>query len=215
MKKFDFLAEDKVYQDEISKYFNDVIPINFKKLVDEYNIEIGSVDFEVIKQSLNIKKINIAGMNTLENDIIKIYYNNNQKYNTKEQRFIIASLIANTENKKNDFHGGIKDYDLMIKCDLPFDDMNQEEFDYCVDNKLARQILMPKEQFKNIIFFIENDYSFNRTMKILSDYFVVPEREVKIRCAELGYLNEDNFFKKNNEEKKHTFLKNLKMHNSK
>lgn len=214
MKRAVFLAEDNVCQDEISKYFNNDIPINFKKLVNEYNVDIGGVDFEVIKQSLNIKRTNIAGMNALENDTIKIYYSNNQKFNIKEQRFIIASLIANAENKKNDFHGGIKDYDLMIKCDFPFDGMNEKEFNYCVDNRLARQILMPKKQFENIIIFLGDDYPLKLTMQILSDYFEVPEREVKIRCVELGYLNEDILFKQNCQEKVHTFLKKLKKYKS-
>lgn len=186
MKK-NFLDEEKNYKEEINKYFNNYIPIKFDKLQQEYNITIYGCDFTTITKIKGIDK-NIISMIRFKEDEIKLYYNNNYNLDVKEQRFILANLVAELEKMKSKERKPIlKEYDLILKCDEPFDNMSMEEYKEYICNNIARQILMPKKLYDRLYTIFSNNLEEEKLIELLSTLFVVPKREVIIRGKELGY----------------------------
>lgn len=186
MKK-NFLDEEKNYKEESNKYFNNYIPIKFDKLQQEYNITIYGCDFTTITKIKGIEK-NIISMIRFKEDEIKLYYNNNYNLDVKEQRFILANLVAELEKMKSKERKPIlKEYDLILKCDEPFDNMSMEEYKEYLCNNIARQILMPKKLYDRLYTIFSNNLEEEKLIELLSTLFVVPKREVIIRGKELGY----------------------------
>ena len=186
MKK-NFLDEEKNYKEEINKYFNNYIPIKFDKLQQEYNITIYGCDFTTITKIKGIDK-NIISMIRFKEDEIKLYYNNNYNLDVKEQRFILANLVAELEKMKSKERKPIlKEYDLILKCDEPFDNMSMEEYKEYLCNNIARQILMPKKLYDRLYTIFSNNLEEEKLIELLSTLFVVPTREIVIRGKELGY----------------------------
>lgn len=191
MKK-SFFEEDKVYSEGISKYFGEEPVITFGKIQNEYNIKIYGCDFNFLASSKELKNIegsdDIAGMVKIEEDFIELIYNNSPIIDTKEQRFILANLVGYCETSKKMAikKSKIKSLSFMLKCDEPFENMNQEEFSELVNNILARQILMPKKSITRYYEAFKNIYNIENTIMILSELFQVPQREVLIRLKELG-----------------------------
>ena len=186
MKK-NFLDEEKNYKEEINKYFNNYIPIKFDKLQQEYNITIYGCDFTTITKIKGIDK-NIISMIRFKEDEIKLYYNNNYNLDVKEQRFILANLVAELEKMKSkEKRPVLKEYDFILKCDEPFDNMDMEEYKEYLCNNIARQILMPKKLYDRLYTIFSNNLEEEKLIELLSTLFVVPKREVIIRGKELGY----------------------------
>ena len=186
MKK-NFLDEEKNYKEEINKYFNNYIPIKFDKLQQEYNITIYGCDFTTITKIKGIDK-NIISMIRFKEDEIKLYYNNNYNLDVKEQRFILANLVAELEKMKSkEKRPVLKEYDFILKCDEPFDNMSMEEYNEYLCNNIARQILMPKKLYDRLYTIFSNNLEEEKLIELLSTLFVVPKREVIIRGKELGY----------------------------
>lgn len=185
MKK-NFLDEEKNYKEEINKYFNNYIPIKFDKLQQEYNITIYGCDFTTITKIKGIDK-NIISMIRFKEDEIKLYYNN-YNLDVKEQRFILANLVAELEKMKfKEKRPVLKEYDFILKCDEPFDNMSMEEYKEYLCNNIARQILMPKKLYDRLYTIFSNNLEEEKLIELLSTLFVVPKREVIIRGKELGY----------------------------
>ena len=186
MKK-NFLDEEKNYKEEINKYFNNYIPIKFDKLQQEYNITIYGCDFTTITKIKGIDK-NIISMIRFKEDEIKLYYNNNYNLDVKEQRFILANLVAELEKMKSkEKRPVLKEYDFILKCDEPFDNMSMKEHNEYLCNNIARQILMPKKLYDRLYTIFSNNLEEEKLIELLSTLFVVPKREVIIRGKELGY----------------------------
>lgn len=186
MKK-NFLDEEKNYKEEINKYFNNYIPIKFDKLQQEYNITIYGCDFTTITKIKGIDK-NIVSMIRFKEDEIKLYYNNNYNLDVKEQRFILANLVAELEKMKSkEKRPVLKEYDFILKCDEPFDNMSMEEHKEYLCNNIARQILMPKKLYDRLYTIFSNNLEEEKLIELLSTLFVVPTREIVIRGKELGY----------------------------
>ena len=186
MKK-NFLDEEKNYKEEINKYFNNYIPIKFDKLQQEYNITIYGCDFTTITKIKGIDK-NIVSMIRFKEDEIKLYYNNNYNLDVKEQRFILANLVAELEKMKfKEKRPVLKEYDFILKCDEPFDNMDMEEHNEYLCNNIARQILMPKKLYDRLYTIFSNTLNEDKLIELLSTLFVVPKREIIIRGKELGY----------------------------
>lgn len=182
-----FLEEEKNYKEEINKYFNSYIPIKFDKLQQEYNIIIYGYDFTTITKIKGIDK-KIVSMISFKEDEIKLYYNNNYNLDVKEQRFILANLVGELEKMKSKEKRPIlKEYDFILKCDEPFDNMNMEEHNEYLCNNIARQILMPKKLYDKLYTIFSNNLEEEKLIELLSTLFVVPKREVIIRGKELGY----------------------------
>lgn len=193
MSKKNWLEQKPIHNNEISEYFNTKLPINFNQIQDEFNIKIYGCNFDILKAEKKLEEINkiekIAGMVYITDDNILLYCNNNYRlFNKKEQRFIKANMIAYLINilGKEKKESIIKDFDLMLKCDEAFDGMNEKKFEECINNKLARQILMPEESFKlRYMMLLQSGCKDGAIVCGLSTIFQVPEREVIIRCKEL------------------------------
>ena len=54
MEKNNFFDERVIFSEQIGKYFDSKIPVTFNKLLDRYNFQIMSVDFEDLKQNTNL-----------------------------------------------------------------------------------------------------------------------------------------------------------------
>lgn len=192
MEKKNWMDEDIRFDVDIHRYFNKDLPIRFDIIQNEFNIEIIGCNFDVIQTDERVKKVsnieNIAGMVSISDEKIILYYNNNDnKYSKKEQRFILANLFAYCENLgKTKRESIVKDYEVMMKCDQCFDGMTAEEFVEFVNNKVARQILMPKKQFELRYGVLHGFCDDETNITALSENFMVPEREVIIRGSELG-----------------------------
>ena len=121
-------------------------------------------------------------------DEIKLYYNNNYNLDVKEQRFILANLVAELEKMKSkEKRPVLKEYDFILKCDEPFDNMDMEEHNEYLCNNIARQILMPKKLYDRLYTIFSNTLNEDKLIELLSTLFVLPKREVIIRGKELGY----------------------------
>ena len=191
MEKNNFFNERGIFCEQIGKYFDSKIPVTFNKLLDRYNFQIMSVDFEDLKQNTNLWNKNelddAVGMVNFVDGEIHIYYNNN--LDMAAQRFVMANLVAYCERQKlkRDKKSIIKNLDFMLKCDQRYDGMYDEELAEFSDNQLARQILMPKEVFMAEFLMWSDEYDNESVISILSNIFFVPEREVAIRGVELGF----------------------------
>ena len=189
MEKKNWFEEKPIYNNDINKYFDSKLPINFNKIQNDFNIKISSCNFDIMKVDKKFQEINkvenIAGMIFIKDGIINLYYS--KSYETEEKRFIIANLISYCMNMDEIKEKAvIIDYDLMLKCDEAFDGMNKEELQECINNKMARQILMPEDQFKlRYLMLLQSSCSEEVIVTGLAALFRVPEREVIIRCKEL------------------------------
>lgn len=166
-------------KEEINKYFNNFLPVRFNKLLEEYNISIIDFDFSNIKLN-NCESQKLDGVIFIQNDAINIYYNSNK--DIKEQRFIIATLIGYLQNIKSNKNeeNTIKDYYINFITDDIFN--NNKPY-----NKIAREILLPKDSFEKIFLLLKTIYKEEWVINILSNKFEVPESEIVLGIKDLGY----------------------------
>lgn len=192
MERKNFFDDDRIYSDEIEKYFKNSIPVTFEKIRKEYNFNFSGMDFEILKLAKELqgtKELDGAvSLVHIKDNQIELYYNNNSNISTYEQRFAIANAIAYCERMKQreNKESTIKYYDSILKCAMPFDDMNEAEFSQYLDNRLARQMLLPKKSFEWCFVILSKYYSCDEVIAMVSNLFCVPEREVAIRANELG-----------------------------
>lgn len=179
-EKKDFLRSDE----EINKYFNNYLPVRFDKFQDEYNISILEYDFNN-RVFDNVDSNHINGVIFMQNGFITLYYDNNK--DIKEQRVIIANLIGYLEivklNKKED------EFRKKYYVNLTDEDIFNNTKPY---NKTAREILLPKESLEKLFLLLKSIYKEEYVIYMLSNKFVVPEKEIIIGINDLGYeLNID------------------------
>ncbi len=195
-QRWDFLKEESVNSDKFFKEYIVGIPASFKLLQKHYNIDFYSTDFEKMSKEDNSKWAsyinNIAGFAEYKDGVINIHYDSNLE--SEEQRMVCASILGNIERcKRNNKNIEIiKLRDEIKKCDYPFDGMNEEEFAYVIDNKFAREILMPKNEFEYDyqIFSLITNEGITKVFECLAARYCVPIKEVENR------FNELNMFKK-------------------
>ncbi len=198
MSKVNFFDEPKVYKEEISRYFPDTIPVTFDHLKEKFNITIFGVDIPLLKKIDDLGDLcdldDIAGIALIDENNINLFYNNNISIDVKEQRFALATLIGYCENLKGEKErpSVCKRFSAIQKCDDVQDNISREEFQEYVNNNCARQILMPKRWFETHYDILSKSCSFEDIVERLSELYVVPKRQVEIRCKELGYIINTN-----------------------
>lgn len=198
MSKVNFFDEPKVYKEEISRYFPDTIPVTFDHLKEKFNITIFGVDIPLLKKIDDLGDLcdldDIAGIALIDENNINLFYNNNISIDVKEQRFALATLIGYCENLKGEKErpSVCKRFSAIQKCDDVQDNISREEFQEYVNNNCARQILMPKRWFETHYDILSKSCSFEDMVERLSELYVVPKRQVEIRCKELGYIINTN-----------------------
>lgn len=194
MSKINFFNEPKAYKEQISRYFPDTIPVTFDHLKEHFNITIFGMDIPLLKKIDNLDELHdlddIAGIALIDENNINLIYNNNVSIDVKEQRFALATLIGYCENLKGEKErpSVCKRFSSMQKCDDAQDNISREEFQEYVNNNCARQILMPQKWFEMHYDALSKTCSFEDIVERLSELYVVPKRQVEIRCKELGYI---------------------------
>lgn len=152
------------------------VPISFANLEKNFKIDILGVDFNLLSQDESIRdKIDndtkICGMSELENDCLKIYYNNNYEFSIPEQRFFIASELAYCINNLAEIalegHIEIKTHN------------NKQNVDKMICEKFARDFLIPTNSLKSILEIK------NIKAKKLAQLFLVPEEQMKAKLKEI------------------------------
>lgn len=185
--------ENEVCIEEIyEKYFKpeeDLVPIIFNKLVDEYNVKLYGVDLSAIQQIKKIKKQcpigeTIAGLAKLDSEVLTIYYNNNRSISIEEQRFIICYLFLKSivyKDKKI-----LETLQSIHKSDYTFNNMTKEEFNNYMINKNVRNIMMPSN-YVNVFYNLNlPNLTKKKLLSIISEVFLISEDQVKLRLQEMG-----------------------------
>ena len=197
-EKLNIMDEDKL---DSTSFFNEYligIPVSFKVLEKYFNVGFYSTDYE--KMSKIIKKESeehykeikkIAGVISYFEDELHVFYN--KKYDSDEQRFIIANLLAEFERRKDTFKDNnieiLKLYDDIRKSENKENIKTEDDFHYYADSSFARDILMPEEAFRVSYNLWSHIFHDNQTLvEALASKYSVPEREVKIRSHELGLV---------------------------
>lgn len=205
MKK-DFFEDRPISAEYFFRKYLNSIPVRFSNIHNIYNINYYGINFDLLVKHPNISKFeendSIAGLVQYKDGEIELYYNNTNRFDNKEQRYILANLLAYVERQKTKEakESVIKNYNFMMRCDYPFDKMSMDEFNECLDNKYARQILMPQEEFnKDYYKWYLLSQNGEIVMRVLSDKYQVPFREIVNRCNELGLDNTITLSYENNE----------------
>ncbi len=160
-----------------------VMPISFDKLSKTYKIKIMGTDFsylsnlDKVREHMSGKK-KILGMVNIENDSAYIYYNNNPEIDIPMQRFTIAHELAHCINHYDELSINGK---LEFLDDKSENSESENDVHEYVCNKFARDFLIPTEMLKKIYNALRNP-----NISDLSNLFLVPESEMKIKLDELG-----------------------------
>lgn len=156
------------------------IPIDIGGILDKWKILFCPVDFKDLENNLQIKR-KISGMAYAEGDDLMILYSENLAEN--EWRFTLAHELAHCclhMDVDSSCHVELQmSGDILGNFSGELEYFNRRKEQEADD--FARELLMPEQQ---LIFLLKNTE--NPNLKILSDYFLVPQEHMKIRLEQLN-----------------------------